>query len=217
MGNKQTAYGRNYLGRALNFANYKIELEDLVNFYNDFNITIDKKLDLDFNYDPEGQTNEEKYHNLYEMISNIPFYQIQFFVFEKFELIGLKRNDLNFSSFMSMSRTPADNCGLTTNKLTEFLTLGLTEKVLDQSIITQELNSIYVRCQKFVNTNMEFFVMILKPDNNQECQMTVLQKDLGQSKFETMVLLDTYPLAEIKVSCMRYVRGVLQRANYILI
>ena len=150
-------------------------------------------------------------------MSNIPNYSIQFFVFEKFELIGLKRSDVNPSSFMSMSKTPADNCGLTSNKLTEFLTLGITEKVLDQSIISGQLNSIYVRCQKFVDTNMEFFSMILKPDNNEECQMIVLQKDLGQNKYQTVLLLDTYPLANVKVSCMRYVRGVIQRKNYILI
>lgn len=210
-------YGRNYLGQALNKAFYPIGLGDLQNFYNDFLVTIDKKLDLDFNFEVEGQNEGEQFSNLLQIMQEIPVYQIQFFVYEKFELIGLKRGDTNSKSFMSMSRTPQDNCGLTLNKKTEFLNLGVTEKVLNESILKAALISIYVRCEKSVNNNLEFFKLILKPDQDQECEMIVLQKDLGSGQFETQILLDTFPIPKKYVSCMRYVRGVLQRQNYILI
>lgn len=216
-GSGENGYGRNYLGQALNQKFFAVGLEDLTNFYDDFLVTIDKKLDLEFTFKPDGQNESEQFQNLLAIIQNIPVYQIQFFVYEKFELIGLKRNDLNSNSFMSMSRDPQDNCGLTQNKKTEFLQLGLEEKVLNETIHKADLISIYVRCEKSVNNNTELFKLILKPDGNQQCEMVVMQTDLGQGQFQKEILLDTFPIASKFVSCMRYVRGVLQRQNYILI
>ena len=209
-------YGRNSIGAFLNSKYNLLNLQDLQNFMNDYLITIDKKKSVDFNYKVEGQSDPEKFNNLLNIMKNIPIYQIRFFLFEKFELISLKRNQRNGYSFNLMSRTPADNCGFTSNKKLELLNLILDEKVLDESTFKNDLVSTYVRCEKTVVGNVENFRMILKPDQDQECEVVVEQTDQGSNQYTVKVLLDTNMYYKGLVSCMRYTRGLLEN-NFILI
>ena len=203
-------YGRNPIGAALNSKFNELVLEDLQNFMNDFEITVDKKKNLDYSFEVEGENDSEKFNFILNAMKTIPIYKIRFFLFEKFELISLKRNVRNGMSFNFFGRTPADNCRFTSNKLTEFLNLVMAEKVMDQSILAGDLNSSYVRCEKTVSGNEEYFKMVLKPNNDQECEVFVKQTDLGQNQYTAAVLLDTFQLYGSLVSCMRYSRGIIQ-------
>lgn len=217
--NKKTnIYGRNSIGSALNQKFNAITLVDLVNFMKDFLITLDKKKNLDFQLQLQGDGEEEQFSNLFVVMNAIPIYQIQFFLFEKFELIGLRRANSTKKGIGSLlSKTPADNCGLTTNAKNQFIQMGINEKVLDQSMFVGEPLDIYVRCEKTVSENLEIFKLILKPNNDQECTMVVIQKDLGQMQYQTQVMWDTYETYGNSVSCMRYTRGVQQSIHFLII
>jgi hypothetical protein len=207
-------YGRNYVGSILNETFNMISQEFLVNFIKDFEITIDKKKDLDYQLvlPEEAEINSE---NILKYMKTIPIYKIQFFIYEKFEMIKYKRNDQNGYSFMS--RAPKDNCGLTDNRKLEFLLLGQSEKALFDSLTRQTLPGIFVGCDKEVQGNSELYKMYLKPDNNEYCELMILRTDHGSDEFSSEVLLDTFPVKQSYVSCMRYCRGVIQRSMYLLI
>lgn len=201
-------YGRNSISNALNSMFNPLTLEDLVTFYKDFAITIDKKLTLDFQVQLEGQNQKEQFANLVHTMAELDEHYVQFFLLEKFELLDMKRPVKKSASFGSMvSKTPADNCGLTNNKKIEFITLGVNEKYLDASA-GQKALQIYVRCVKTVDVNAETFKIILKPDGKQECTMVVYQYDKGEGQFDAEAMVDTFPEYGSDISCLRYTRSV---------
>jgi len=210
---ESVSYGRNEVSKKMNFLYNKITLDDLKNFIRDFEITIDKKKDLDYVFELNDKEVNKK--NILKYMNTIPFYKIQFFLLEKFEIIKYKRNDRN--GYSMFNRAPKDNCGLTENKIMRFLNLGVEEKAVLSSMLTTDLKNTFIGCDKIVQGNQELYQMYLLPNNDQYCELMILQKDLGEQQFSTEVLLDTYPIKQKYVSCMRYCRGVVQKSMYLLI
>ena len=207
-------YGRNYVGQVLNENFNLITADFMKNFLKDFRITIDKKKDLDYVFEIP-QNIEVNPENMLKYMKLIQPYQIQFFIYEKFEMIKYKRSDVNGMSFMS--RAPKDNCSLTENRKIEFLKLARAEKAIFDTIEDQNLMTIFAGCDKMVQGNSELYHFYLKPDNNQYCEVLIARSDNGNDNFSTRVLLDTFPVKQSYVSCMRYCRGVIQRSMYLLI
>ena len=95
------------------------------------------------------------------------------------------------------NRAPKDNCGLTENKIMRFLDLGVEEKAVLSSMLTTDLKNTFIGCGKIVQGNQELYQMYLLPNNDQYCEIMILQKDLGEQQFSTEVLLDTLSLIHI--------------------
>ena len=212
--------GRNYLSVAMNLEMTSITKDELYYFISGFIRTVDKTKKEGFVFKlpdleegAEARTDQEEIEMLLNIMRSLDPYRIQFYLLEKFELVGLERARKNGMSFNFMSRTPADNCGLTDNNINSFIDLAITQKVLDSSTFSsQTQKDMFVRCEKIVDQNTEFFKLILKPDNNQECEVVIKREN-----DQIIVLLDTFVQYGSKVSCMRYTRGILAVNKFLMI
>ena len=201
-------YGRNSIAVKANEKFSPVTIEELKNFFVNYDTSLNPNLDpFDYEHPVPEKDGESK---LLEELGDIEIYKIQYFVLQKFEMIGMKRSRYSYGSV----RAPTDTC-----KLTDFEKEGFTKLAEEKLILNQELSgnenlvTKYVSCEKETKGNKIYFRIVYKPYSEDLCEIVFEHKQISLNNSVTEILFDTNDRYTNIVSCDLQTRKAIEEGE----